>query len=130
MHGVTLNVEDNAFNLLKFTIDHAITVDACTAVRYHSHADKQLEVALKVQYSITEARNHFAAIVYNLKPAQPVQITRRGRVVAVLMSVGEYERQTSTTTDFWNAYESFRAIVDLPSLQIEPDIFDGLRATD
>lgn len=82
------------------------------------------------QYSIAEARNHFAAIVHNLKPAQPVQITRRGKVVAVLMSVEESERQASTTADFWDAYEHFRATVDLHALQIEPDIFQGLRITD
>ena len=79
------------------------------------------------QYSIAEARNHFAAIVHDLRPAQPVQVTRRGRVVAVMMSVEEYERLTANTTDFWDAYERFRAEVDLPSLQIEPEIFAGVR---
>ncbi len=130
MHGVTLDVKDNAFDRLKFTINHSITVDARTVVRYHSRIANPLGGALKSQYSITEARSHFAAIVYNLKPAHPVQIIRHGRVVAILMSVEEYERRTSTTTDFWNAYERFRATVDLPSLQIEPDIFEGMRITD
>lgn len=85
---------------------------------------------MKNQYSITEARNHFATIVHDLKPAQPVQITRRGKVVAVLMSVEESERQASATADFWDAYECFRATADLESLHIEPEIFQGLRITD
>mgnify|MGYP005842641309 CR=1 FL=1 len=79
------------------------------------------------QYSIAEARNHFAAIVHDLKPAQPVQVTRRGKVVAVLMSAEEYERLTNRVTDFWDALENFRSTVDLPSLQIEPEIFAGVR---
>ncbi|MFN3982754.1 MAG: type II toxin-antitoxin system Phd/YefM family antitoxin [Caldilinea sp.] len=81
------------------------------------------------QYSIAEARNHFAAIVHDLEATQPVQITRRGRVVAVLMGVEEYERLTANHTDFWGAYERFRAEVDLPPLQIEPEIFAGVRDT-
>ncbi len=79
------------------------------------------------QYSIAEARNHFAAIVHDLEPARPVQVTRRGKVVAVLMSVEEYERLTADATDFWDAYTTFRASVDLPSLQIEAELFAGVR---
>jgi prevent-host-death family protein len=82
------------------------------------------------QYSIAEARNHFAALVHELEPARPVQVTRRGKVVAVLMSIEEYERLTTNVTDFWDALDNFRATVDLPPLQIEPEIFHDLRITD
>lgn len=79
------------------------------------------------QYSIAEARNQFAAIVHDLEPERPVQVTRRGKVVAVLMSVEEYERLTADATDFWDAYTSFRSAVDLPAFQIEPELFADVR---
>lgn len=85
---------------------------------------------MKKHYSITAARNQFAAIVHDLKPMQPVRITRRGKVVAVLISADECEHQTTAAADFWEAYERFRAEVDLAALQIEPDIFPNRSITD
>lgn len=79
------------------------------------------------QYSIAEARNHFAAIVHDLKSAFPVKVTRRGKPVAVLIAIEEYERLVANKTDFWDAYEAFRQSVDLAQLDIGPDIFDGVR---
>ena len=81
------------------------------------------------QYSIAHARNHFAAIVHDLRRTLTVKVTRRGKVVAVLMTIEEYERLTVTRTDFWTAYETFRESVDLSQLNIEPDIFAGVRDT-
>ena len=42
-------------------------------------------------YSIVEARNHFAEIVHDLKHVSRVEVTRRGRPVAILISVEEFE---------------------------------------
>jgi antitoxin Phd len=81
------------------------------------------------QYSIAHARNHFTAIVHDLKRTRAVKVTRRGKVVAVLMTIEEYERLTVTRTNFWTAYETFRKSVDLSQLNIEPDIFAGVGDT-
>ncbi|WP_420630696.1 type II toxin-antitoxin system Phd/YefM family antitoxin [Candidatus Leptofilum sp.] len=44
-------------------------------------------------YSIAEARNQFAALVRDAEESkQPVQVTRRGQPVAVILSAEEYGR--------------------------------------
>lgn len=42
--------------------------------------------------SIAQARNSLAELVYEAEEGQPVQVTRRGRPVVVLLSEAEYER--------------------------------------
>jgi prevent-host-death family protein len=43
-------------------------------------------------FSIAEAKSHFAQLVQQAEAGQPVRITRRGKPVAVLMSGADYER--------------------------------------
>ena len=78
-------------------------------------------------YSLAEARNRFAEIVHDLKRVQRITVTRRGRPVAVLISVEEYERLASGAAPFWNAYSAFRNAFDLAKLGIEPEVFEGPR---
>jgi prevent-host-death family protein len=73
-------------------------------------------------YSIAEARNQFAAIVHDLKTTPSIQLTRRGKLVAVLLSIEEYERLVAGRTGFWENYELFRKLVDLNAVDIDPDI--------
>ena len=43
-------------------------------------------------YSIAEAKNHFTELVRDVENDSPIQLTRRGKPVAVLLSTREYER--------------------------------------
>ena len=79
------------------------------------------------QYSIAEARNHFTAIVRDVERESAVELTRRGKPVAVLLSIQEYKRLSSSKGGFWNAFTTFRNRVNLQELGIKPDIFTGLR---
>lgn len=79
------------------------------------------------EYSIAEARNQFAAIVHDLKITHSIRVTRRGKPVAVLLAIDEYERLAASKTGFWESYQSFRNTVDLAGLDIDPAVFDGLR---
>lgn len=79
------------------------------------------------QYSIAEARNHFAAIVHNLKTSPLVHVTRRGKPVAVLLAIEEYEQLAADRMGFWESYELFQASANLAQLGIEPAIFTELR---
>jgi len=78
-------------------------------------------------YSIAEARDALAALVHRLEHEPLIQLTRRGKPVAVLLSQREYARLTAAPAGFWNAYTSFRKSLDLNSLGIEPAIFAGAR---
>ena len=82
------------------------------------------------KYSIAEARHDLAAIVKELELQPVIQITRRGVPVAVLVSTREYERLAAQRTGFWEAYETFRAKVDLDEIGLKPDFLEDLRQTD
>jgi prevent-host-death family protein len=79
------------------------------------------------RYSIAEARNHFAELVHDLKHISRVEVTRRGRPVAILLSVEEFEMLCAGNITFESAYEAFRNTHDLANETIEPGIFDDLR---
>lgn len=79
------------------------------------------------RYSIAAARDNFAAIVHDAEEVSAVELTRRGKPVAVLLSVGEYRRLLAGRKGFWDAYEAFRAGGGLFRAGIEPEVFEGLR---
>lgn len=78
-------------------------------------------------YSVAEARNRFAEILHDLKNVARVEVTRRGRPVAVLISIAEYEALCGGKTDFGTAYDAFRRQYDLESAGIEPEVFANVR---
>ncbi len=79
------------------------------------------------KYSIAEARNHFTTLVHDVEQASVIELTRRGKPVAVLLSIQEYRRLSTGQTGFWNAYATFQDSINLQKLNIEPDIFKEAR---
>ena len=77
-------------------------------------------------YSIAEARNRFTSLIRDAETSPPIEITRHGETVAVILSWQEYLR-LSAKNDFWDSYNSFRKVFDLSELMIESDTFDELR---
>jgi antitoxin Phd len=77
--------------------------------------------------SIAEARHDLAAVVHQLEHQPRIQLTRRGKPVAVLLSMREYNRLTTQTQSFWDAYSTFAETTDLPHLAIDPQVFDNVR---
>jgi antitoxin Phd len=78
-------------------------------------------------YSVAEARNRFAEIVHDLKNVSKVEVTRRGRPVAILISIEEFEMLRAGSVSFTSAYEAFRSKFDLAKAKIEPEVFADLR---
>jgi antitoxin Phd len=86
-----------------------------------------VEVTVFERYSIAEARDKFTSIVRDVEEkVAGVELTRRGKPVAVLLSVSEY-RRLSGEKGFWDAYLAFREGSGLDGLSIEPEVFEGLR---
>jgi prevent-host-death family protein len=81
------------------------------------------------EYSIAKARDHFTALVRDVERKAVIKLTRRGKPVAVLLSVQEYERLAANRPGFWEAYTRFRDKHNLAVLDIQPEIFTGLRDT-
>jgi prevent-host-death family protein len=79
------------------------------------------------RYSIAEARDHFAALIHKVEQNTAIELTRRGKPVAVIVSVQEYQQLRAEKVSFWQALDSFRARFDLHRLDIQPEIFTELR---
>jgi cellobiose PTS system EIIB component len=77
------------------------------------------------KYSIAEARHNLAAIVHELDTAPHIELTRRGQPVAVLLSMRAYRRLKAPS--FWDTYQSFRKAAGLSKLNIQPEVFEGVR---
>lgn len=77
-------------------------------------------------YSIAEARDRLPALVHAVETGPSVQLTRRGRPVAVLVSVDEYQRLCPRRPDLWQAIQAFRQHTDLRDLDAE-GIFRDVR---
>ncbi len=79
------------------------------------------------RYSIAEARHNLAAIVHELEAQPVIELTRRGRPVAVLLSLEAYRQIRREPPSFWEAYTAYRATVDPATLADEPDAFEAVR---
>jgi prevent-host-death family protein len=59
------------------------------------------------RYSVAEARVKLSTIVDEVEAGQEVQLTRRGKPVAVVLSLREFERLRRKRGNFGGAYEAF-----------------------
>jgi prevent-host-death family protein len=78
------------------------------------------------RYSIAAARSSLPALVHAVEEGPPVEITRRGRPVAILLSIGEYHRMNDKKPDLWAAIQRFRETVDLEALDVD-EIYSDVR---
>ena len=83
-----------------------------------------------VAVAIAEARDRFIALIRKVEQDTTVELTRRGKPVAIIMSVQQYQQLKAGQRGFWQAYESFRERHDLVALDIQPEIFSDVRDTD
>jgi len=59
------------------------------------------------RYSIAEARANLPTLVDDAEAGAAIELTRRGEVVAIMISVNEYERLRSQRIGFQEAYQQF-----------------------
>jgi prevent-host-death family protein len=80
------------------------------------------------RYSIPEARRNLSQLVREAESGKAVELTRRGKGVAVLIGRRQYERLVSRSRRFSEAWKDFCRDVDLTELDIDPDqIFADVR---
>ena len=82
---------------------------------------------MQKQFSISEAKNKLPTIIHYVEKGPYVELTRRGRPVAVLLSIQEYERLSRKYTGFWSAVSEFRRKVEDKGIEISDRDFEGLR---
>lgn len=75
------------------------------------------------KYSVAEARAKLPKILDEVELGHEVELTRRGKRIAVVLSVQEYERLSRGQRDFARAYEAHRE----RHQGLERAVFEGLR---
>jgi antitoxin Phd len=74
------------------------------------------------RYSIAEARNNFTSLVHAAEAGAPVELTRRGKPIAVLLALEEYERLSERRRGFSQLYRDFlRRNPEFADNAIEPE---------
>ncbi|MCP4369679.1 MAG: type II toxin-antitoxin system Phd/YefM family antitoxin [Deltaproteobacteria bacterium] len=82
---------------------------------------------MQKQFSIAEAKNRLPSIIHYVEKGPYVKLTRRGKPVAVLLSIQAYEQLSRKYTGFWNAVSNFRKKIDDEGIEISDGDFKGLR---
>jgi prevent-host-death family protein len=75
--------------------------------------------------SVAEAKNRLPALLHEADAA-PVEIVRRGKPVAVILSRASYDRLSARSEGVWAALERFRETHDLQKLDAVA-AFEGVR---
>lgn len=79
------------------------------------------------QYSIDQAQIHLEQILNEVEQGDSVELTRSGKPVAVLISTEKYDQLRLGKTNLWEALQRFRQQLELENIDIEPEIFEGIR---
>lgn len=79
------------------------------------------------QYSISQARAQLPTILDQTEAGLEIQLTRRGKPVAVVVPIEEYERLRSGRTSFAEAYQEFLEKHSLEELGLDDDFASEVR---
>jgi len=85
---------------------------------------------MSTRYSIAEARANLPTIVDQAEAGQQIELTRRGKPVAVVLSLQELQRLRGERTGFAEAYRGFLEAHSLQDVGIDTDVFSSVRDRD
>ena len=74
-----------------------------------------------LSYSIAEAKAHLAKLVHQVEEGPAIELTRRGRPVAMLISIPAYERLKGEPQAPFDSVAQVRRAYNFESLDIDPD---------
>jgi prevent-host-death family protein len=78
-------------------------------------------------YSVADARVHLPEILDDVEAGKEIQLTRRGRAVAVVLSPERYDALRKKHRDFRDAYRTFVSRHSLEEIGLDADFFESLR---
>ncbi len=85
---------------------------------------------MSLRYSKADPRNKHLAIVDQAEAGLTVELTRRGRPVAVVISLREFEPSRDAPARFGEVYGNFIKKHPLEDIGLEPDFVTSLRGKD
>ena len=77
------------------------------------------------RHSISDARQALPQLVREAEAGRPVELTRHGKPVAVLIGRNDYDRLVADTPSFRDSFGAFSGTFDLQRLGIDPDELFG-----
>jgi prevent-host-death family protein len=86
-----------------------------------------VHLVMPKRYSIAEARSNLPRIVDQAEAGQEIELTRRGKPVAVVVSLRELERLRGERVPFGDAYRRFLKVHPLRNVGVEEDVFEPAR---
>ena len=76
------------------------------------------------KYSITE-QNQLLMLIHQIeKNNAPIELTKSGKSIAVLISKREYDDLTQPNLSVWETLMAFREQEELEQLNIDPEMFN------
>ncbi len=78
-------------------------------------------------YSIAKAKNSLSRIVHEAEEGETVHLTRRGKLVAVLLSAKEFQKLNNNQSSPADALQQFLLNRNFKDVDIDPAIFEDLR---
>ena len=85
-------------------------------------------IDMSKSYSVAAARAHLPEILDDVEAGKDVELTRRGRPVALVLSPQRYEMLRSEHTNFGDAYRAFLGRHTAEEIGLAPGFPDSLRA--
>ena len=79
------------------------------------------------RYSVAEARAHLPSILVQAEAGEAIELTRRGRPVAVVLSHESFERLRNPRPSFVEAYRSFQKKYSLDEVGLADDFGSSVR---
>lgn len=78
-------------------------------------------------YAIAEARANLPTLINEVEAGAAIELTRRGKVVAIMISVEDYARLRSKRVSFQEAYQQFLKKHSPAQAGLEPGFANKLR---
>ena len=82
------------------------------------------------EISIAEAKNKLPSIIHRVEKGPYIKLTRRGKPVAILLSIKEFEWLSQKKTGLWKTLSKFREQVKEINADITDSEFEDLRDVD
>jgi prevent-host-death family protein len=79
------------------------------------------------RYSIADARTNLPSLVDEAEAGEEIELTRRGKPVAAIVSLRELERLRGARTRFSDAYRRFLKSHSLRDIGLDAEFFQNTR---
>lgn len=84
-------------------------------------------IGMQRSYSIADARSKLSEIIDEVEGGEDIEIIRRGKKVAVLVSPARYARMAGERTAFGDAYDAFMKGRDPKTFGLDPEEIENSR---